>query len=122
VSCQKEQTVAVGSRSRGEAGLGGRFDGSVGGSVERGGLVTPVASVDWEERCEAHPVQRTVRRYDHFVAARFAPPELATIGRDHADGTLVEAPPVCHPIDVEPGVSLQHRIEAEVFYSRSPAR
>jgi hypothetical protein len=120
--CEQQQTIVVGERGMGEAGIGGRFDGSVGGSVERGGLITPVAGVEFQDHCEVHPVERTVRRYDHFVAARFAPPELATIGRDHAGGTLVEEPPVCHPINVEPGAPLQHRIQAEVFYSRSPAR
>lgn len=77
----------------------------------------PVANIVWEDRCELHAVQRQVLRYDHYIAARFAPPDLAWIGRDYSDWRLTEAPPLCHPLEVPEGVPLQQRIEGEVYFT-----
>ena len=54
--------------------------------------IIPTSEIVWEDRCELHAVRRKVVRYDHFVAARFAPPDLARIGRRYSDWRLVEAP------------------------------
>jgi hypothetical protein len=77
----------------------------------------PVSQVEWEDRCQLQEVQRKVQRYDHYVAARFVPPDLARISREYSDWKLVEAAPLCHPIEVSPGTRLQQRIEAEVYYT-----
>jgi len=84
--------------------------------------IIPVSRIEWEDRCQLLTVRRQVVRYDHFVAARFAPPDLARIGREYSDWRLVEAPPMCHPIEVPKGARLQQRIEAEVYYTGSLGR
>jgi hypothetical protein len=84
--------------------------------------IIPVSKVEWEERCQLRTVRRQVVRYDHFVAARFAPPDLARIGREYSDWRLVEAPPRCHPIEVPNGARLQQRIEADVYFTGSLGR
>ena len=77
----------------------------------------PTSEIVWEDRCTWRAVRRKVLRYDHFVAARFSPPDLARVGRQYADWRLTESPPMCHPIEVPAGARLQQRIEAEVYYT-----
>jgi hypothetical protein len=57
-----------------------------------------------------------VHRYEHFVAARFNPPDLAKLGHRYADVELVEEPPVCHEIVVKPGQALRQHISANVYW------
>lgn len=82
----------------------------------------PVSHVEWEDRCELRAVQRKVLRYDHYVAARFVPADLARIGRAYSDWRLTEAPPLCHPIEVAEGAPLSQRVEAEVYYTGALGR
>jgi hypothetical protein len=84
--------------------------------------IIPISTIEWEERCQLRTVRRQVVRYDHFVAARFAPPDLGRIGREYSDWRLVEAPPQCHPIEVPQGARLQQRIEAEVYFTGNLGR
>lgn len=68
------------------------------------------------DRCTFEPVRRYVHRYEHFVAARFSPPELDAIARRYADLPLVHEPPLCHQIQLAPGRALRQHIEADVHF------
>lgn len=74
--------------------------------------------IRWAEQCKLRPVRREVTRYAHFVAARFAPPDLVRIARDFSDWPLTEAPPACHPVHEQAGQPApKPHIEAEVHFA-----
>jgi hypothetical protein len=66
------------------------------------------------EECTYEPNRRRVHRYEHFVAARFNPPDLEQIRRRYADLPLVQEPPLCHVIQLAPGESPRQHITADV--------
>lgn len=68
------------------------------------------------EECTYEPSKRRVHRYEHFVAARFNPPDLEQIRKRYADLPLVQEPPLCHVIQLEPGMSPRQHIAADVAY------
>lgn len=68
------------------------------------------------DQCTFQPVRRHVHRYEHFVAARFGPPEVDAIARRYADLPLVHEPPLCHQIQLAPGKGLRQHIEADVHF------
>jgi hypothetical protein len=68
------------------------------------------------EECTYEPNQRRVHRYEHFVAARFNPPDLEQIRKRYADLPLVQEPPLCHVISLEPGQSPRQHIAADVAF------
>jgi hypothetical protein len=110
--CQKQHALVV------QPGhdVAEQFESGVGPSDPRPGPSSPKGRLEWQDRCKLEPVERTVRRYDHFVAARMTPPDPGPLGL-HADRPLAEAPPACRALDLPPGEPLVHRIEAEVFYA-----
>jgi hypothetical protein len=69
------------------------------------------------EECNLEPAKRHVRRYMHFLAAKFAPPDLDRIGKRYSDHQLVELPPECHKIDHVAGAPLRQCISADVHYA-----
>ena len=89
-----------------------------------GDAVMPITGADlqWQDICELREVRRAVERYDHFVATRFAPPDLDRISRTLAAEPLVELPPVCRTVRVEPGAPLRPRVEANVYIHSTVAR
>lgn len=104
--CNQEQVLSVGSP---ELGTGSEL----GASTPRGGPPQPFIYTEWQEKCAVQPVERTVKRHDHFVAAHFAPPDLAKLGAI-AGRPLVESPPVCHPVQTSIDGALRSRVEAEI--------
>lgn len=110
--CQKQQSLVVTPG----AGLSEQFEGDIGPYDDRAGLTSARAGVEWQDACELQSVERTVRRYDHFIAARLTPPDLAPLGL-HADRPLAEAAPTCRALELPAGAALANRVEAEVFYA-----
>lgn len=68
------------------------------------------------DQCTYEPERRFVHRYEHFIAARFTPPELEVIRRSYADFALVDEPPLCHEIQREPGRPFRQHISANAYY------
>ena len=67
------------------------------------------------ERCTLQPARRQVHRYQHYIAARFTPPDLAALGR-LADAPLVALPARCRTIpETRPPIQ---RIEGELHFPR----
>jgi hypothetical protein len=66
------------------------------------------------EECTYEPNARRVHRYEHFVAARFSPPDLDQIRTRYADLPLVQEPPLCHVIELAPGQAPRQHITANV--------
>jgi len=73
-----------------------------------------IVTADWEDRCELVTQHREVKRYEHFVAAHFQPPEWDKLSPIFASKKLVELPPECHAV-VATGKPFQ-RIEADIGY------
>jgi len=73
-----------------------------------------IVSADWEDKCELVTQHREVKRYEHFVAAHFQPPEWDKLSPIFASKKLVEMPPECHAV-VATGKPFQ-RIEADIGY------
>lgn len=78
---------------------------------------TQSGAATFHEECNLEPAKRHVHRYMHFLAARFAPPDLERIGKRYADHQLVELPPECHKIDRVAGAPLRQSISAELHYA-----
>lgn len=74
------------------------------------------SEIQYYEACDFAQKRKYVHRYEHFVAARFNPPNLTMVGHRYADVELVEEPPVCHEIVVKPGEPLHHHMTADAFY------
>ena len=69
----------------------------------------------FEERCTLHPTRRQVHRYQHYIAARFTPPDLAALNR-LADVPVVVLPARCRVIpDTKPPMQ---RVEGDLHFSR----
>jgi hypothetical protein len=77
--------------------------------------VDNTAIVHYDE-CTYQGNRRFVHRYEHFVAARFTPPDLDVIRRHYADHPLVHEPPLCHQIQLRPGQELRQHIDADVHF------
>jgi hypothetical protein len=74
------------------------------------------AVVSFYEDCNLIPTKRFVHRYRHFLAARFAPPDLDRVGKRYSDVPLVELPPECHRIERVAGAPLRQHITADLHY------
>jgi hypothetical protein len=68
------------------------------------------------DECTYQPHRRFVHRYEHFVVARFSPPDVEAIRRSYADLPLIHEPPLCHEIKRVPGQPLRQHIDAEVYF------
>jgi hypothetical protein len=68
------------------------------------------------DECAYRPNRRYVHRYEHFIQARFSPPDLEVIRRSYSDLPLVHEPPLCHEIKLAPGQPLRQHIDADVHY------
>jgi hypothetical protein len=91
------------------------YDAEVPRYIEPGQMPTRRESqIVWSDDCHYEPARRQVTRYGHFVAARFAPPELPRIAAKYSDDKLVEEPPECHQI---PPGKMQQRIEGELHFA-----
>jgi hypothetical protein len=91
------------------------YDVTVGGHLE----VNPKeikTDIVYYDACELGPAVRRVHRYEHFVAARFNPPDVRMIGHRYADLELVEEPPLCHEIVVKPGQPLRQHITSDAYW------
>jgi hypothetical protein len=68
------------------------------------------------DECTYRPSRRYVHRYEHFVVARFSPPDVEVIGRRYADVPLIHEQPLCHEIQLAPGQQLRQHVEADVHF------
>ena len=93
-----------------------RYDGEVRRMIGLGEMPADDTAIVHYEACTYEPKRRFVHRYDHFVAARFSPPDLRVIQARYSDWPLVEEPPLCHEIRLAPGQALRQRIEADVHF------
>lgn len=80
-------------------------------------MPTEGTQIVFYDACEYQPSRRFVQRYEHFVVARFSPPDLAMVARSYADFPLVAEPPLCHEIKLAPGQALRQHIEADVHFA-----
>jgi hypothetical protein len=69
--------------------------------------------------CKLDPTKKYVHRYEHFLAAKFAPPDLARVQKQYSDFKLVEAPPQCHRIERAAGAPLRQHITADLHFMGS---
>jgi hypothetical protein len=74
-----------------------------------------VVTADWADTCKLITNHHQVKRYEHFVAAHFQPPDWDKLAKVFADRKLVELPAECHSIAAR-SHHLQ-RIEADLSYS-----
>jgi hypothetical protein len=73
-------------------------------------------AIVYYDECTYEPKRRYVHRYEHFIAAKFTPPDLDVIRRNYADLPLIAEPPLCHQIQVAPGQPLRQHIDADVHF------
>jgi len=73
--------------------------------------------ITYTDECGFDPNKRFVHRYEHFVAARFMPPDLDLIRKVYSDFPLGEAPPECHRIDHAAEAPLRQHLTADVYYT-----
>jgi len=98
-----------------------RYDNRYNAEVKRyippGGMpMEPTPHIVHYDECKLEPTKRFVHRYEHFLAAHFAPPDMAEVAKRYAERTLVEEPPLCHEIQVAPGQALRHHISSDVHF------
>jgi hypothetical protein len=111
LACKQHATQVVSQGNRYDT----TYDVAIGGHLEFNPKEVKTDIVYYDE-CTFEPQRKFVHRYEHFVAARFNPPDLAKLGQRYADVELVEEPPVCHEITVKPGEPLRQHIIANVYW------
>jgi len=95
-----------------------RYNAEIGRYMSARQMPTAGTKIVQYDECRFEPTRRFVHRYEHFVASRFTPPELAVIQAQYADGQLLQGPPLCHEIQLAPGQGLRQHIEADIHFSR----
>lgn len=111
LTCKRHATQVVSQ--------GTKYDSVYDVAVRRAIDVSPTETktdIVYYDACGLGPQRRFVHRYEHFVAAKFNPPDLRMLGHRYADLELVEEPPLCHEIDVKPGQVLRQHITSEAYW------
>jgi hypothetical protein len=111
LACKQHATQVVSSGTKYDT----TYDVAVGGHLEFNPKEAKTDIVYYDE-CTFEPQRKFVHRYEHFVAARFNPPDLARVGQRYSDVELVEEPPVCHEITVKPGEPLRQHMSATFYW------
>jgi len=92
------------------------YTAEIGRYIPPGQLPIETTAIMFYDQCSYQPNRRYVHRYEHFVQARFSPPDLGVIRRSYADLPLVPEPPLCHEIKLAPGQAPRHHIDADVHF------
>ena len=92
------------------------YNAEIGRAIAPGGIPIETTTIVHYDECAYQPNRHLVHRYEHFVAARFSPPDLDVIKRSYADLPLVPEPPLCHEIRLPPGQALRHHIDATIHF------
>jgi hypothetical protein len=98
-----------------------KYENSYSAEVRRyippGGMpIEDTPHIVYYDECALEPQKKLVHRYEHFLAAHFAPPDLAFVAKRYAEKALVEDEPLCHEITVAPNQPLRHHITADVHF------
>lgn len=92
------------------------YNAEVGRALFAKDMPAETSAIVYYDECSYEPHRRYVHRYEHFIAARFSPPDLDDIARRYADLPLVQEPPLCHEIRLAPGQHLRQHIDADVHF------
>lgn len=95
------------------------YNAEIGRFIPPGHIPIETTAIVFYDQCAYQPNRRYVHRYEHFVKARFSPPDLDVIGRSYADLPLVHEPPLCHEIKLAPGQALRQHVDADLHYPTS---
>lgn len=111
--CKKHAQQVVTNEPRHETS----YDAEIGHYIPPGGMaIDATPHIVFYDECTLEPQKKLVHRYEHFLAAHFAPPDLAMLGKRYAEQPLVEDEPLCHEITVAPNQPLRHHISADVHF------
>ena len=95
-----------------------RYDVTVPRKLQPGYMPThEEMTIVWTDECVLVDNHHIVRRYAHFIATKFTPPDWARITREFSDWKLIEQPPECHTFERVAGAPLHQAIRGTIHFT-----